>query len=77
MSTAEQRDLDPQSVFAHRLHLEATSSTPRLTNLEDAEKFVSGGIFFVGTATCIIKWADLTLMTDPNFLHQGCLFEHW
>ncbi|TPX62450.1 hypothetical protein SpCBS45565_g07014 [Spizellomyces sp. 'palustris'] len=66
-------ELDPNAIFVHRLHLESTTedSSPRLSRSEDAEKFVSGSIFFVGTATCIIKWAGLTLMTDPNFLHQG------
>ncbi|KAA6407431.1 MAG: hypothetical protein FRX48_08674 [Lasallia pustulata] len=35
----------------------------------------SGGedasIFFVGTATTIIEWRGIRLMTDPNFLHAG------
>ena len=26
---------------------------------------------FIGTATTLIRYADLTLLTDPNFLHQG------
>ena len=30
-----------------------------------------GSIFFVGTATVILRWAGLTILTDPNFLHQG------
>ncbi|MCJ1384189.1 hypothetical protein MMC17_007305 [Xylographa soralifera] len=35
----------------------------------------SGGenasIYFVGTATTILEWQGLRLMTDPNFLHAG------
>ncbi|MCJ1413353.1 hypothetical protein MMC19_007458 [Ptychographa xylographoides] len=35
----------------------------------------SGGenasIYFVGTATTILEWEGLRLMTDPNFLHAG------
>ena len=30
-----------------------------------------GSIFFVGTATVIIRYAGWTILTDPNFLHQG------
>lgn len=30
-----------------------------------------GSIFFVGTATVIIRYAGFTILTDPNFLHQG------
>jgi len=26
---------------------------------------------FIGTATCLIRYGDLTLLTDPNFLHRG------
>ncbi|KAI8589857.1 beta-lactamase superfamily domain-containing protein [Geranomyces variabilis] len=66
--------LDPTKLFAHRLHLEdndPSSPAPELSRPEDAEKFINGSVFFVGTATCIIRWAGLTLMTDPNFLHKG------
>ncbi|HET7434362.1 MAG TPA: MBL fold metallo-hydrolase [Thermoanaerobaculia bacterium] len=30
-----------------------------------------GSIFFVGTATVILRYAGFTILTDPNFLHQG------
>jgi L-ascorbate metabolism protein UlaG (beta-lactamase superfamily) len=30
-----------------------------------------GSIFFVGTATVIIRYAGFTVLTDPNFLHKG------
>ncbi len=33
--------------------------------------FSQGSIFFVGTATVLIHYAGFTLLTDPNFLHQG------
>lgn len=26
---------------------------------------------FIGTATVLMRWGDLTLLTDPNFLHRG------
>jgi len=30
-----------------------------------------GSIFFVGTATVLIRYAGFTILTDPNFLHAG------
>src|SRR3954447_1796252 len=30
-----------------------------------------GSILFVGTATTIIRFAGITILTDPNFLHRG------
>lgn len=36
----------------------------------EAEK-ASGSIYFVGTATVIIRFAGFTILTDPNFLHAG------
>jgi L-ascorbate metabolism protein UlaG (beta-lactamase superfamily) len=31
----------------------------------------AGSLFFVGTATTLIRYGPLTVLTDPNFLHQG------
>jgi len=31
----------------------------------------NASIFFVGTATTILEWEGVRLMTDPNFLHAG------
>jgi L-ascorbate metabolism protein UlaG (beta-lactamase superfamily) len=36
----------------------------------EAEKS-TGSIYFVGTATVIIRYAGFTILTDPNFLHAG------
>jgi len=33
--------------------------------------FQRGSIFFVGTATVVIRYAGFTILTDPNFLHAG------
>jgi L-ascorbate metabolism protein UlaG (beta-lactamase superfamily) len=38
---------------------------------EASPDFSKGSIFFVGTATVIIRYAGLTILTDPNFLHAG------
>ncbi len=31
----------------------------------------SGSVYFVGTATVILRYAGFTILTDPNFLHKG------
>jgi L-ascorbate metabolism protein UlaG (beta-lactamase superfamily) len=33
--------------------------------------FSRGSVFFVGTATVILRYAGFTILTDPNFLHAG------
>jgi L-ascorbate metabolism protein UlaG (beta-lactamase superfamily) len=33
--------------------------------------FGTGSVFFIGTATVIIRYAGFTILTDPNFLHAG------
>jgi L-ascorbate metabolism protein UlaG (beta-lactamase superfamily) len=33
--------------------------------------YTKGSIFFVGTATVILRYAGFTILTDPNFLHAG------
>jgi L-ascorbate metabolism protein UlaG (beta-lactamase superfamily) len=33
--------------------------------------FARGSLFFVGTATVILRYAGFTILTDPNFLHAG------
>jgi len=37
----------------------------------DAADFSQGSVFFVGTATVILRYAGFTVLTDPNFLHAG------
>jgi L-ascorbate metabolism protein UlaG (beta-lactamase superfamily) len=31
----------------------------------------NASIYFIGTATTILEWSGLRLLTDPNFLHAG------
>jgi L-ascorbate metabolism protein UlaG (beta-lactamase superfamily) len=33
--------------------------------------FNNGSVFFIGTATVILRYAGFTILTDPNFLHAG------
>jgi L-ascorbate metabolism protein UlaG (beta-lactamase superfamily) len=32
---------------------------------------LTGSIFFIGTATTVVKFGGFTILTDPNFLHAG------
>jgi L-ascorbate metabolism protein UlaG (beta-lactamase superfamily) len=43
----------------------------RLPAGKDTFDFERGSIFFVGTATVVLRYAGFTILTDPNFLHQG------
>ena len=42
-----------------------------LTAGDHSASLEQGSIFFVGTATVILRYAGFTILTDPNFLHQG------
>ncbi len=39
--------------------------------LQKEEGQVAGSVTFIGTATVIIRYGGLTILTDPNFLHKG------
>jgi L-ascorbate metabolism protein UlaG (beta-lactamase superfamily) len=45
--------------------------TLRLPRRNKDPNFANGSVFFVGTATVLIRFAGFTILTDPNFLHQG------
>ncbi|HSL42667.1 MAG TPA: MBL fold metallo-hydrolase [Anaerolineales bacterium] len=34
-------------------------------------EMTKGSVFFIGTATVILRYGGLTILTDPNFLHAG------
>src|SRR5829696_7068460 len=38
---------------------------------ESAPDLSKGSVYFVGTATVIIRVGGFTILTDPNFLHAG------
>lgn len=38
---------------------------------DSAADNAKGSVFFIGTATVIIRFAGFTILTDPNFLHAG------
>jgi L-ascorbate metabolism protein UlaG (beta-lactamase superfamily) len=41
------------------------------SSADAAPDFSRGSIFFVGTATVVLRYAGFTVLTDPNFLHAG------
>ncbi|KAF2635577.1 Metallo-hydrolase/oxidoreductase [Massarina eburnea CBS 473.64] len=36
-----------------------------------SEEHTDAKLFFIGTATTILEWQGLRILTDPNFLHAG------
>lgn len=49
--------------FSKEIHLAAPEG--------EVPDFANGSVFFVGTATIILRYAGFTILTDPNFLHAG------
>lgn len=45
--------------------------TLTLPEVAEESALTRGSIFFVGTATTIIRYGGFTILTDPNFLHAG------
>lgn len=41
------------------------------THPRGPENNEDGSIYFIGTATTIIEWQGIRILTDPNFLHAG------
>jgi L-ascorbate metabolism protein UlaG (beta-lactamase superfamily) len=48
-----------------------TLSLPDPTDSDREQRFASGSVEFVGTATVLIRYGGFTILTDPNFLHRG------
>jgi len=55
--------------------MENANNNQLILQLPGDENFIcndtKGSIFFVGTATVILRFAGFTILTDPNFLHAG------
>lgn len=41
------------------------------TNGSQESDLDAGSLMFIGTATVLLRYAGFTILTDPNFLHQG------
>jgi hypothetical protein len=62
-SASQNRDTANKSESKYLLTLPAASGAQNSQS--------RGSVTFVGTATVIIRYGELTIMTDPNFLHEG------
>ncbi len=49
----------------------ASIHTVVLSTENESVDIENGSIFFIGTATVLLRYAGFTILTDPNFLHQG------
>jgi glyoxylase-like metal-dependent hydrolase (beta-lactamase superfamily II) len=47
--------------MAQEITLPSTGVSPDLS---------TGSIFFIGTATVLIRYAEFAILTDPNFIHK-------
>ncbi|KAJ3089971.1 hypothetical protein HK102_005015 [Quaeritorhiza haematococci] len=57
--------------FSHHIRVRPKSALGPGHVAAETEDVRKGSIFFVGTATTIIRWGGITILTDPNFLHKG------
>lgn len=49
----------------------AYQNTIVLSKADESIDLKHGSLLFVGTATVLLRYAGFTILTDPNFLHQG------
>jgi L-ascorbate metabolism protein UlaG (beta-lactamase superfamily) len=47
------------------------ASEVELTSGDGRVDVSRGSVYFIGTATVLIRYAGFTILTDPNFLHNG------
>lgn len=80
MSPAQHLSLDPaQHLPPTRGHANTaspqsmpTANDTKLHGMVTSKEKAS--LYFVGTATTILDWANVRIMTDPNFLYEApCL----
>jgi hypothetical protein len=63
------RDHSDTGISTYMPDAKETKVHPTISGAENAS------LYFVGTATIILCWAGVRLMTDPNFLYKK-LFSH-
>lgn len=59
------------SSITDSLPIKKTHTHPRRPPETQYTKGNDGSIYFIGTATTVIEWCGLRILTDPNFLHAG------
>ncbi|EIM84923.1 Metallo-hydrolase/oxidoreductase [Stereum hirsutum FP-91666 SS1] len=76
VNKAPYRDADAAGVHHHHHQHDLAKNLPEPKSLKSHPSGADTGkenasIYFVGTATTILEWAGVRIMTDPNFLHAG------
>ncbi|KAI0395182.1 Metallo-hydrolase/oxidoreductase [Xylariaceae sp. FL0594] len=59
----------PSSLHVTRTHIHP--SHPDYGPGLSSERAEDASVSFIGTATAVIEWQGLRILTDPNFLHEG------
>lgn len=47
------------------------AKTTRVHPLNAKEEDTNATLYFIGTATTLLEWEGIRILTDPNFLHAG------
>lgn len=72
--------IDPRRELAptRDAHVDPPLSLPPAKQTKDAPLGVAGAegtkdasLYFIGTATVLLEWRGVRILTDPNFLHAG------
>ena len=71
--TPERLFLDPTTDEGptRETYLPIISRLPKAAANPSNELGANASLLFIGTATTILEWEGIRLMTDPNFLHKG------
>ena len=75
-TTPERLILDPTTAEGptRETYLPIVRHLPKATATKSHPSNALGSnasLMFIGTATTILEWEGIRLMTDPNFLHKG------
>ena len=62
---------NPVAPDANRIMNRSAVQTLTLPNGSHVQDFRRGSIFFIGSATVLIRYAGFTILTDPNFVRRG------
>jgi L-ascorbate metabolism protein UlaG (beta-lactamase superfamily) len=55
-----------------RMDVQSVATAPDVeTGEPSSSRSETGSLFFIGTATVLFRLGPFTVLTDPNFLHQG------
>ena len=60
-----------ESMFGSKTQDAPGLSDVQLTSGDGRVDASHGSVYFIGTATVLIRYGGFTILTDPNFLHQG------